>query len=328
MGTLSESYFLKQYRTATLKGAVERAAHKERAALFDGWSSIPVDIGRIASLRGLREAQELSGSACREGRLVPVSGGFLVQLRSSSSAARRRFSLAHEIGHSIFYRNDGARPSHEIGILSFDEMSAEERICNLFAGALLMPVGRLRDQLSCMPRGDPAAVLTTLERTAQRFQVSLRALVERLSSVQPETSPYVVIYLRFRENQVSNVDPRLRVDACCALGPNRRLWIWRNRSAEGVNLKSCAALFDAWKAHLAGPLDADGGRYTWSPETGLVSAAKSGLPCTSEEVNVSTLRRGKWSEETLPVTAASCLYVPRNASERQACLLSVLAPSP
>src|SRR5437660_10792138 len=136
--TRTARYFLSKFRTATLKGAIELAAQRERERLFTGFEeccSVPVDVEAIAQRKGLKLVELPLGSSSRDAELRPASDGFLVRLKPRVSEGRRRFTIAHEIGHSLFY--DHGR--HQVGLLDERESRAEEWICQKFASALLIP---------------------------------------------------------------------------------------------------------------------------------------------------------------------------------------------
>ncbi len=323
---LCEAYFLNRFNSATLRGAAERAARQERADLFEASSRIPIDLEQIAGLRGISVVAKVDVPGCEEGRLLPTKHGFFVQLKSTSSQTRKRFSLAHELGHTLFYKDEGRGPRHQVAVLSSDEILAEERICNLFAQSLLMPAVNLREELGPIPANAPWQLLDLLERAARKFRVSLHALIVRFSTVRPESPPYLVTYHRFRENQVTGKDPTLRLDAYTQLGPLRKVWMWRNRSVTGINLRSVAALFDAWMLQRQEPGNLSGGRYVWNPTGTVLRAASAGEQCLHEDIEVSILNDGHWRKQCIRMVVASRLYAPPGASERAAYIVSVLMP--
>src|SRR5256885_1650190 len=82
--TRTARYFLSKFRTATLKGAIELAARRERERLFTGFEeycSIPVDVEAIAQRKGLRIVEHPLASSSRDAELTPASEGFLVRLK-------------------------------------------------------------------------------------------------------------------------------------------------------------------------------------------------------------------------------------------------------
>src|SRR5712692_10556184 len=94
--TRSEKYFVDLFESATLQGAIERAAQRERRERDEAFSSVPVDVFRLAKSRKIQISEDLVGSACEEGLLIPFKSGYRVRLRKSSTQSRKRFSLAHE----------------------------------------------------------------------------------------------------------------------------------------------------------------------------------------------------------------------------------------
>lgn len=132
--------------------------------------------GPSQSLEAL--ARELGVSRIVEQRL-PFEGGLfklphgelIIKLNSDSSSVRKRFTLAHEIGHLFLNTVPALRSSHRA-----DE--ALERTCDLIAVELLMP----EDETTAFVRelGSPAAA--KLREIASRFRVSLQTAAIRVHS--------------------------------------------------------------------------------------------------------------------------------------------------
>ena len=152
--------------------ALRRGYH----AAFAG-TALPVPVEAIAEdLLGLKvgEDEELAVS----GMLVPARREVWLNARESrESPGRRRFTLAHELGHWVCQcragKAGGAEPvycrAEEIGVDPGDR--ALEREANVFAAELLMPEREVRAEWS----GDVAAIAT-------RFGVSGEAMQWRLYS--------------------------------------------------------------------------------------------------------------------------------------------------
>jgi len=114
-----------------------------------------------------------------EAVLKPESKGFRIFLQSNFANApgmrlRRRFSLAHEIAHTLFYELRDGSPSPVRGAPRSDRL---ESACHQGAGLLLVPQGPLRRELSRMdhPIGPEGAV-----ELARKFDVSLVVMLRRL----------------------------------------------------------------------------------------------------------------------------------------------------
>jgi IrrE N-terminal-like domain len=124
----------------------EPRAHRLREAYHAafGGDELPVPVELIA--------EDLLGLAVEARDDLPVSGMLLpserrILVRSDETAQRRRFTIAHELGHWICQCLEGEmRPvycrAEEIGV--DPEAKALEREANIFAANLLMPAASLR----------------------------------------------------------------------------------------------------------------------------------------------------------------------------------------
>ncbi len=113
------------------------------------------------------------------GRLIRRKGGkYRVYRRADEHYYRRRFTLAHEIGHLILPRAVGGlslRDLRDSESLLFEE----EQLCDLFASALLMPEDKIRPFLRDF-RSDPAA---SLKKIVRNFKVTLWAAARRVAII-------------------------------------------------------------------------------------------------------------------------------------------------
>jgi hypothetical protein len=287
---------------------------------------MPVDVIRIATAKGIQITEDLEGAKCEEGRLMATKAGFRIRLRHTSTESRRRLSLAHELGHTLFYLHDGNGPRHAIGVLDRAEISAEERVCNAFARALLMPA-RLCQTL-IPPLEDSAALFDSLESAARAFHVSLPALIVRLSSVRVgvASSPRILLYSRFAENRTTQCDAGLRIEASSQVGLGDKWWVWPNRTVAGLRLQSAIALFESWRTCLAAKAER-GGRYSWHPTTGLARLDAMAPSRPFDEQLVVTTRLGsRWPKVLLRARVASRLYARAGATLRDGYVISIVEP--
>ncbi|GJD88140.1 hypothetical protein BHAOGJBA_1653 [Methylobacterium hispanicum] len=121
-------------------------------------------------------SEELEGF---EGALVPVreKGGWLIISNSAARDGRRRFTVAHEVGHYLLHRHllppDGIRcKADSVGRAAGQDIEKE---ADEFAATLLMPSHDLRRQID--PKAKPT--LDELGALADRYGVSLTAAVLR-----------------------------------------------------------------------------------------------------------------------------------------------------
>jgi len=130
----------------------------------------PVDVYELAPRVGI--VSVTVGAISKDAILhaLPADGLFAVILSIRTSPTRRRFSLAHEMGHRILHPSYG---SHE----QLDRVAARgdytrlERAVNHFAACLLMPRPWFRERLDA---GVPATEL------AREFDVSADAARRRM----------------------------------------------------------------------------------------------------------------------------------------------------
>jgi IrrE N-terminal-like domain len=137
----------------------------------------PFDVQSAMKKRGIRDFSFEKDLSC-DGYIEPLGGsfgsGFRVAIKPFASAARQRFTLAHEICHTFFYEF--------VPELKYQPMAAdngEERLCNLGAAELLVPKDLLTTEEDV---NFPS--LSSLERLATRYRVSLEVMLVRLSSLR------------------------------------------------------------------------------------------------------------------------------------------------
>jgi hypothetical protein len=108
-----------------------------------------------------------------EGRLVCSERGFLVLLneRLRRYGARARFTVAHELGHTLFYDLNVPKPRRRVP-RTFNN-AFEEHLCSNFAGELLIPF----EYLSAVADGFQQK--TEAEKTAILNEVASKCLVTR-----------------------------------------------------------------------------------------------------------------------------------------------------
>ena len=127
--------------------------------------------------------ESLEGLACKLGvsriieQRLPYEGGLfrlpdgelVIKLNAASSFARKRFTLAHEIGHLLLNTVPAFRSTQRI-----DEPL--ERTCDLIAAELLMPT----EEALAFVRGIGAPTPEKLRMIASKFGVSLQVAARRV----------------------------------------------------------------------------------------------------------------------------------------------------
>ena len=141
----------------------EDAARSMRAEWGLGIDPIP-NLAELLEERGVKvlsiDLDDIDGLAAKV-RRKDREAAFVIVIKKNTWSERKRFSLAHEIGHMVIQ----ARPNLN-----------EEKICNRFAGAFLIPADVLRSEVGAKRSAISLGELVALK---SRFGVSLQALVYR-----------------------------------------------------------------------------------------------------------------------------------------------------
>lgn len=156
----------------------QRAQEVVLQAMDAGWSGPPFDPLALAKILFL---PVVGRDAVRDARTVPLSDDRVqIEYNPSRPPARVRYSLAHEIAHTLFpdcaeqVRNRGGRAE-----LQGDEWQLEV-LCNIAAAEFLMPVGTMPHL-----RGE-ALQIENLMRLRESYAVSAEALLIRVARLADE----------------------------------------------------------------------------------------------------------------------------------------------
>jgi len=173
--------FRQHWGERTASGAARKAL--EAAIPGAALATIPINLETAAKFVGIEQIVhgELVGI---DGSLSSTaSGTYLVTLERHQSRVRKRFTLAHEIGHLVVLNSLGPR---EGGVASNDlacraasaEDLDEERLCDLLASELLMPRAAFLQQMQL-----DGVSASTIPVIARHFDVSLQAASRRVADL-------------------------------------------------------------------------------------------------------------------------------------------------
>jgi len=160
----------------------------------DRRDALPVDLFALARrMRVIRAGFRLM---VQRGVLVPVSGGFELFLRDLESrdldleaeepqgalSPRQRFTFAHELAHTHFYKSsDGVPTVRDVEIIP-QEL---EEVCDGAAGRILVPTNLLKNEISLELSGNCERIDSEFVRAmAARFRASLDVIINRLHTVE------------------------------------------------------------------------------------------------------------------------------------------------
>jgi Zn-dependent peptidase ImmA (M78 family)/transcriptional regulator with XRE-family HTH domain len=155
---------------------------------------IPIPVQNIAEAVGISEINSIA-AADFEGLLITDSAktkGTIVY-NAKSSLERRRFTIAHEIGHFLlpFHDSRAQCAKNDLGIIrSADERRAWEAEANRFAAALLLPEKQFRADIRRL--GKPE--ITHIPKLAEKYRASKEATARRYSELSDD--PCAIIFSR------------------------------------------------------------------------------------------------------------------------------------
>lgn len=119
-----------------------RTARATQGLAFLSKGPFPVDLHSLALSHGITSIKEAELTAVEAFLMPGENGGYAVVLNSRNSRTRRRFSLAHEIGHVLLAEQETEeqfrRPSCDA------TARPVERACNQLAAEMLMPAEPFR----------------------------------------------------------------------------------------------------------------------------------------------------------------------------------------
>lgn len=135
----------------------------------------PFNPAHMARLCGVKLIRQVSMS--QSGRIVPVVGGFVIELNISETRPRKRFTCAHEVAHTFFATWDSSEPQERVHarLEGYDGDKEVERLCDIAAAAMLMPSRHLKRVIE-----KHGFSLTMIEEAAKVFDVSLPAVAIRV----------------------------------------------------------------------------------------------------------------------------------------------------
>ena len=152
-------------------------------AIDDGWSGPPYDPALLAQLKGIAL---VPNEDIPDARMIPAGGGArqTIEYNPHRPPARIRFSLAHELAHTLF--PDHAERIRNRSAQSSDRDDREvELLCNMAAAEILMPAVS-ESGLRPLP-----LTMDNMLRVRDRYKASTEAAMIRL--VDLSTRPSVLL---------------------------------------------------------------------------------------------------------------------------------------
>lgn len=164
---------MRQSTTTTIRRLLERLDIAEP----------PVDLESVARYQGVHTIEE-SPMGTLFGSTTRTEHGFAIEL-NASQPHRRRFTLAHEIAHTILDSKHSALGP--VGMRKPQTYNAVERKCDRLAAELLMPEHMFRPRVHAAP-----ATIQTITELAELFDVSVESTAVRFAQLSPHNVRVVV----------------------------------------------------------------------------------------------------------------------------------------
>ena len=158
-----------------ISAIVTRARNMVLKAMEQGWSGPPYNPFALAEMLGIKllptedvlDARTHSDS----------SGRFTIEFNPQRPAARTRYSIAHELGHTLFPDCAEATRNRATHIEMQEDDWQLESLCNIAAAEILIPFGTLHEELSMRPS---IGLILELRR---KYLVSCEAIANRLTKL-------------------------------------------------------------------------------------------------------------------------------------------------
>lgn len=166
-------------------------------AYTDGWSGPPFNLIDLAQMRGIEVAPN---EGVLDARIIPVEPQrFLIEYNPFQSETRINFSIAHEIGHTLFpdcrdfIRNRETQPERDSWELEF--------LCNVAAAEILLPYA-----LFSADAANISMSIDGITELSKKYKASLESVLLRFIDVIE--APGTMAIARFTDDP----EPNLVVD--------------------------------------------------------------------------------------------------------------------
>ncbi len=171
--------------------------------------SLPINLGLVAAARLVNRIE--FRQLFTEGGLALTDKGFVIYVRCDAGEAddfteriaedgtgstlpektvhRARFTIAHEIAHTLFYDDRASPPRMKFDVSDLGASQALEYACNEVAAAILLPEAVIERRWREVDLADPRE----LRRLAHDALVSAPTVVRRLHQLRHVSHPEVLV---------------------------------------------------------------------------------------------------------------------------------------
>jgi Zn-dependent peptidase ImmA (M78 family) len=159
-----------------------------------GKSDLPVNVREIAKAQSIIVDEDKQPKESLSGFLFVDGDTKIIGVNKSHPKTRRRFTIAHELGHYFLHTHDHGSPhvdkqsnvssTHFRDDSSSEGINAQEIEANLFAAELLMPEELIYEQLKALSSMPEYCGEEVIEKLSEKFDVSIQAMTLRLTNLE------------------------------------------------------------------------------------------------------------------------------------------------
>lgn len=182
------------------KSRVNKYIHKQLEDI--GQTSPPFNPESLFGIRKIISKTEQPLSDNFSGFLRPIKGGFSMKINSKQPSKRKRFTIAHEIGHTFFYDLEPEIPVKPF-IKSNSHYWVEEDYVNSIASEILLPKPYLNESFNknCYP-----PTLKSIITISNLYQVSHEVVSKQ---VIRNLRLWDCLYFQCEKNNGGTIQPKL-----------------------------------------------------------------------------------------------------------------------
>lgn len=152
----------------------------------------PFNLEALASMRGLRLSNDAPRHSADSEIAPEADGNVVLRLNRDRPRARQRFSIGHEVGHTLF-------PEYQLKVRcrkATDRTWADagdllETLCDVASSEFMFPTPWFQDRATELPLSASAVA-----ELASKYKASREATVRRFVEVLPE--PLAAVFLRWK----------------------------------------------------------------------------------------------------------------------------------
>jgi Zn-dependent peptidase ImmA (M78 family) len=196
MNNNQESALSPSFREAS-EFVIKRARELVNQLVVDRGQENPPFLAKdIASCMGIKDVISANLGEL-DGTLLRHIDGYMIKVNVNHNEVRQNFSCAHEIGHILLDELDKKFDASIVELRGGITISRneKERLCNIAAAELLMPVPVFSKYLS-----DLGLSVNSIENLAHIFKVSIQAAAIKVQEISPK-SCRIIFWKRCHRNR-------------------------------------------------------------------------------------------------------------------------------